>query len=129
MSFLALSGRESSLVQTFCESCEQLDITHPSVHMTWRFVIQGCPTLNDPISHLPPAWVFCDRYYLQYLHVSDGRTSDKCHEHSDERNANKRNCILHRIYFYIHVMSVDPSAIMFVNLFHEKYVCLCINKG
>ena len=31
--FLALSGRESSLVQTFCESCEQLDITHPSVHM------------------------------------------------------------------------------------------------
>ena len=42
--FLALSGRESSLVQTFCESCEQLDITQPSVHMTQRFVIQGCPT-------------------------------------------------------------------------------------
>ena len=46
--FFALSGRESSLVQTFCESCEQLhvDITYPSIHMTWRFVIQGCPTLN-----------------------------------------------------------------------------------
>ena len=25
--FLALSGRESSLVQTFCESCVKLDIT------------------------------------------------------------------------------------------------------
>ena len=44
--FLTLSGRESSLVQTFCESCEQLDITHPSIHMTRRFVIQGCPTLR-----------------------------------------------------------------------------------
>ena len=43
--FLALSGREGSLVQTFCESCEQLDITHPSDHMTQRFMIQGCPTL------------------------------------------------------------------------------------
>ena len=46
MCFLALSGRESSLVQTFCESCVHLDITHPSVYMTRRFVIQGCPTLN-----------------------------------------------------------------------------------
>ena len=46
MSFFALSGRESSLVQTFCcEFCVQLGITHPSVHMTRRFVIQGCPTL------------------------------------------------------------------------------------
>ena len=44
--FLALSGRESSLVQTFFESCEQLDITHPSIHMTQTFVIQGCPTLT-----------------------------------------------------------------------------------
>ena len=43
---MALSGRESSLVQTFfCEFCVQLDITHPSVHMIRRFVIQGCPTL------------------------------------------------------------------------------------
>ena len=50
MSFLALSGRESSLVQTFCESCEQLDITHPSDHMTRRFVIQGCPTLTSFIN-------------------------------------------------------------------------------
>ena len=33
MSFLALSGRESSLLQTFCESSEQLDISHPSDHM------------------------------------------------------------------------------------------------
>ena len=45
LSFLALSGRETSLVQTFCESYAQLDITHPSVHMTRRFVIQGSPTL------------------------------------------------------------------------------------
>ena len=43
---MALSGRESSLVQTFCEFCIHLDIAHPSVHMTHRFVIQGCPTLN-----------------------------------------------------------------------------------
>ena len=41
-----LSGKESSLVQTFCESCEQLDITHPSVHMVRLFVVQGCPTLT-----------------------------------------------------------------------------------
>ena len=47
MSFLALSGRESSLVQTLCESCVHLDITHRSVHMTRRFVFQGCPTLID----------------------------------------------------------------------------------
>ena len=46
MSFLALSARESSSVQTFCESCVRLDITHQSVHMARRFVIQGCPTLN-----------------------------------------------------------------------------------
>ena len=45
MSYLALSARESSLVQTFCESCVRLDITHQSVHMARRFVIQGCPTL------------------------------------------------------------------------------------
>ena len=44
--FLALSGRESSLVQKFYESCVHLDITHPSVHMARRFVIQGCPTLR-----------------------------------------------------------------------------------
>ena len=41
--FLALSGKEST---NFGESCEQLDIyTLPSIHMTGRFVIQGCPTL------------------------------------------------------------------------------------
>ena len=45
--FFGISGRESSLVQTFCESCKQLDITHPSIHMTQRFVIQGCPTLSS----------------------------------------------------------------------------------
>ena len=44
--FLALSARKSSLVQTFCESCVRLDITHQSVHMARRFVIQGCPTLS-----------------------------------------------------------------------------------
>ena len=54
--FLALSGRESSLVQTFCESCEQLDITHPSIHMTRRFVIQGCPTL---MTHLWQEKLIC----------------------------------------------------------------------
>ena len=52
MSFLALSGRESSLIQTFCESCLHLDITHPSVHMTQRFVTQGCPTLRDFVSYI-----------------------------------------------------------------------------
>ena len=40
---LALSGREKSLVQTFCESCA--DFTHSFAHMTWKLVIQGCPTL------------------------------------------------------------------------------------
>ena len=59
MSFLALSGRESSLVQTFCESCEQLDITHPFDNMIRRFVIQGCPTLilpawDDPVNQEIP---------------------------------------------------------------------------
>ena len=49
--FLALSGRETSLVQTFCESCQQLDITHPSVHMTRTFVIQGCSTLKCNVNH------------------------------------------------------------------------------
>ena len=43
---LALSGRESSLVQTFCESCVYLDITLPSILMTQRFVIEGCLTLK-----------------------------------------------------------------------------------
>ena len=51
--FLALSGRESSLVQTFCESCVHLDITHPSIHMTQRFVIQGCPTSRKQDPALP----------------------------------------------------------------------------
>ena len=45
--FGSIRLKKNSLVQTFCESCEQLDITHPSVHMTRRFVIQGCPTLTD----------------------------------------------------------------------------------
>ena len=45
MSFLA-SGRENSLVQTFCESCVHFDIIHSSIHMTGRLVIQGCPTLR-----------------------------------------------------------------------------------
>ena len=44
---MSFSARESSLVQTFCESCVRLDITHQSVHMARRFVIQGCPTLNS----------------------------------------------------------------------------------
>ena len=43
--------RESSLVQTFCESRVHLDITHPSVHMTREFVIQGCPTTLNLGSH------------------------------------------------------------------------------
>ena len=38
--FLALSGREGSLVQAFCESCVYLDFIHSSVHMTRRFVIR-----------------------------------------------------------------------------------------
>ena len=42
-----LSVRESSLLQIFYEYCAQLDVTHPSIHMTWKFVIQGCPTLKS----------------------------------------------------------------------------------
>ena len=51
MSFL-VSGRESSLVQTFSESCKQLDVTYPSIHMTRRFVIQGCPTMASALRDL-----------------------------------------------------------------------------
>ena len=46
MNFLALSGRESILVQTFCESCVHFDFTHSSIHMTRKFAIQGFPTIN-----------------------------------------------------------------------------------
>ena len=45
--FFALSGEESSWVQTFCQSCVHLDFVHSSVHMTQQFVIQGCPTLKQ----------------------------------------------------------------------------------
>ena len=45
--FWALLARESSLVQTFYESCVDFDFTHSFVHMTLRFVIQVCPTLSD----------------------------------------------------------------------------------
>ena len=34
-------------MRTFCESSVHFDFTHLSVHMTRRFVIQGCPTLTD----------------------------------------------------------------------------------
>ena len=48
------SDLESSLVQTFCESSVHLDInTHPSVHMTRRFVIQGVSYLNQERSFTP----------------------------------------------------------------------------
>ena len=49
--FLALSGRENSLVQT-CECCIHFDFTFPSVHVTQRFVIQGLPilTLYQPMT-------------------------------------------------------------------------------
>ena len=43
--FLALSGTESSFVQTFWESCVHFDFTHSSFHMIRRFVIQSFPTL------------------------------------------------------------------------------------
>ena len=33
-------GRESSLVQTFCESCIHFDFTHLSFLITLRFVIE-----------------------------------------------------------------------------------------
>ena len=45
--FFALSGEESSWVQTFCQSCVHFDFVHSSVHMTRQFVIQGCPTLKQ----------------------------------------------------------------------------------
>ena len=59
----ALSGRESRLIQTFRESCEQLDVTHPSVHMTQRFAIQGCPTLKMCCLHLQNR-LDCDKNQL-----------------------------------------------------------------
>ena len=41
----ALSGKGSSLVQHFCQSCVHFDLAHVAIHMVLRFVIQGCPTL------------------------------------------------------------------------------------
>ena len=44
--FLSFSVNESSLTQSFCESCVHFGFTHSSVHINRRFVIQGCPTLS-----------------------------------------------------------------------------------
>ena len=42
----ASSGRRSSLVQLFCQSCVHFHLAHVAVHMVLRSVIQGCPTLE-----------------------------------------------------------------------------------
>ena len=46
LNVMALSGRESSLVQSSLESCVRFDFTHSFVHMARRFVTQGCPTIS-----------------------------------------------------------------------------------
>ena len=48
MIFLALSGRESSLVHTFCE---QLDFTYASVHMTWKICDSRLSYLGQKLSN------------------------------------------------------------------------------
>ena len=67
---LALSGTESSLVQTFCESCVHLDITYLAIHMTRGLVIQGCPTLNKLLTCLSVIWLLL----LKVLHILHART-------------------------------------------------------
>ena len=61
--FLAISGRESSLVQTFCAFCVRFEFTHSFVHMTRRFVIQDCPIyIFLLIDHVSLARIFqCHR--------------------------------------------------------------------
>ena len=80
--FLAFSGRESSLAQTFCESCEQLDITHPSIHMTRRFVIQGCPTLklHGILSYIPIilAYLALGSERILLLHINNWHLGGCC---------------------------------------------------
>ena len=44
--FLILSGRESSLLEIFWQSCVDFDLAHLAVHIIWRFVIQAFPTLS-----------------------------------------------------------------------------------
>ena len=105
MSFLALSGRESSLVQTFCESCEQLDITHSSIHMTRRFVIQGCPIyLNTVTAHStsPTILSICICLYMNrtmyiisviisfLLQLSDGETVEVVPKSVVQHSANSQ---------------------------------------
>ena len=67
---LALSSTESSLVQTFCESCVHLDITHLAIHMTRGLVIQGCPTLNKLLTCMSVIWLLL----LKVLHILHART-------------------------------------------------------
>ena len=47
--FYFSSGIKTFFGKRFCEFCEQLDIIQPSIHMTRRFVIQGCPTLTKTL--------------------------------------------------------------------------------
>ena len=84
MSFLALSGREKGLVQTFWKFCVQLGIIHPFVHMTRTFVIQGCPTLM-PIAYPNLEPLLCLHHALQWLH---------CHKHLRKSASTiKRACL------------------------------------
>ena len=41
-----ITRKQFNLVHTFYESCVHFDsVTHSSIHMTQKFMIQGCPTL------------------------------------------------------------------------------------
>ena len=64
-------------------------------------------------------------HYL-YLHIRISvvkQTSDRRHEHSEERNANKRVCLVHSIQKNKpSTMSDDHLAITLVNFSREKYL-------
>ena len=43
------------------------------------------------VSHRPSAWIFCERIYHLFAHISVVKQmSDRCHGHSNARNTNKR---------------------------------------
>ena len=67
---MAISSRQSSLVQPFCESCVHFDFIHSSVHMTQRLVIHSCPTLS--LLQLPKfviLWTWID-FFLFFSHFT-----------------------------------------------------------
>ena len=67
-----------------------------------------------------------------FAHISDVKqTSDRHHEHRDERNTNKRVSIVYSIQKNPSTMadkiSSDHPATKFVYFFHENICRLCIN--